>query len=65
MKPKYAKKLTNISGGISSLFNILLDIFIGVCPIIQQKRRRPDAATYFRRITNNTFYRPVKIIMCI
>ena len=65
MKPKYAKKLTNISGGIFSLFNILLDLFIGLCPIIQQKRRSPDAATYSRRITNNTFFRPVKIIMCI
>ena len=65
MKPKYAKKLTNISGGIFSLFNILLDLFIGLCPIIQQKRRSPDATMYSRRITNNIFYRSVKIIMCI
>ena len=62
MKPKYAK-LTNISSVIFSLFNILLDC-IALCPIIQQERRRSDAATY-RRITNNTFYRPAKIKLYI
>ena len=36
-----------------------------LCPIIQPKSLRPDAATYSRRITNNTFYRPAKIVLCI
>lgn len=40
-------------------------IFIELCPITQQKRRRPDATTYSRRRTNITFYRPAKIILCI
>ena len=43
-------------------------IFIELCPIIQQKRRRPDATpatTYSQRRTNNTVYRPAKIILCI
>ena len=43
-------------------------IFIELCPIVQQKRRRPDATaatTYSRRRTNNRFYRPAKIILYI
>ena len=39
---------------------IYVGFFIELCPIIQQKRRRPDTATYFRRITNNAFYKPAK-----
>ena len=63
MKPKY-EKLANISGGIFSL-NILFGSSIAICPINQQKRRGPDAATYSRKITNNTFYRLAKIMPCI
>ena len=33
--------------------------------MIQQKRRRPDVVTYSRRISNNTFYRYVEIMLCI
>ena len=48
-----------------SLCLIYYWIFIELCPIIQEKRRRPDATTYSRRRTSITFYRPAKIILCI
>ena len=52
------------------LWNTLLvlyvvEFFIELCEIIQQKCQRPEATTYFQRITNKTFYRPAKIILCI
>ena len=40
-------------------------IFIELCAIIRQKRRRPDASKYSRRRTNNTFYRSAEIILRI
>ena len=48
-----------------SLCLIYYWIFIELYPMIQQKRRRPDATMYSRRRTNMTFYRPAKIILCI
>ena len=43
----------------------IIGFFIELYLVIQQKRRRPDAATYSWRITNDVFYRPVKIKLCI
>ena len=46
-------------------YKYIIGSFIELCPIIQQKRLRPYAATYSRRITNHSFYRSSKIILCI
>ena len=48
-----------------SLCLIYNRIFIELCPIIKQKRQRPGVTTISQRRTNNTFYRPAKIILCI
>ena len=49
---------------------LLLDLSFAIHWIImsnnsKQKRWRPDAATYYWRLTNNTFYGPAEIILCI
>ena len=43
----------------------LIGSFIGLCPHNSTETSKAWCATYFRRITNNTFYRTVKIILCV